>query len=184
MTDLLSRVAELSALPDEVCARIHGAREVVGVQQVQIALDRFAVTLTARLQDKNPLVIALLPDSAFLLGALLQRTVFAQQVLFAEMSDSGLRSVGTWPSLQRRTVVLLDGARSGAIDYQRIVSRLTQQAAGTTWLCRLIETSAESPPNGFDESLSVIVCDECNVFGCGLDVLGYCRNLPSLYAHD
>ena len=184
MTELLSRVAKLSALPDEVCARISGAREVVGVQQVQIALDRFAVTLTARLQDKNPLVIALLPDSAFLLGALMQRTVFAQQVLFAEMLDSGLRSVGTWPSLQRRTVVLLDGARSGAIDYQRISAALTQQAAGTTWLCRLIETSAEVPPNEFDESLSVIVCDECDVFGCGLDVLGYCRNLPSLYAHD
>jgi len=184
MTDLLSRVAELSALPDEVCARIRRAREVVGAQQVQIALDRFAVTLTARLQDKNPLVIALLPDSAFLLGALLQRTVFAQQVLFAEMSDSRLRSVGTWPSLKRRTVVLLEGTPSDAVDYQRIAATLTEHAAGTTWLCRLIETSVEAPPNGFDESLSVIVCDECNLFGCGLDMLGYCRNLSSLYAHD
>ena len=51
MTELLRRVAELSALPDEVCARLHGAREVVDAQQVQIALDRFAVTLTARLQE-------------------------------------------------------------------------------------------------------------------------------------
>lgn len=184
MTELLSRIAELSALPDEVCARIHGAREVVDAQQVQIALDRFAVTLTARLQDKNPLVIALLPDSTFLLGALMQRTVFAQQLLYAEWSDSGLRSVGSWPSLQGRTTVLLDSGRSSASDYQRMAAALTQRTAGATWLCRLIETSAAAPPTGFDESLSAVICDERNVFGCGLDVLGYCRNLPSLCAHD
>lgn len=184
MTELLSRVAELSALPDEVCRRIHDAREVVDAQQVQIALDRLAVTLTARLQDKNPLVIALLPDSAFLLGALMQRTVFAQQLLYAEMSDSGLRTVGTLPSLQRRTVVLLAGGRSSTSDYQRMGAALTQQAAGATWLCRLVDASAAGSPTGFDESLSAIICDERNIFGCGLDVLGYCRNLPSLYAHD
>ena len=184
MTELLRRVAELSALPDEVCARIHGAREVVDARQVQIVLDRFAVTLTAQLQDKNPLVIALLPDASFLLGALMQRTVFAQQLLYAECSDSGLRTVGTWPSLRRRTVVVLEGGRSSASDYQRMAAALTQQGVPATWLCRLTKTSAAAPPTGFDESLSAIICDERNVFGCGLDVLGYCRNLPSLYAHD
>lgn len=184
MTELLSRIAELSALPDEVCRRIHGARELIDARQVQVAMDRFAVTLTARLQDHNPLVIALLPDASFLLGALMQRTVFAQQLLYAEWSESSLRNVGAWPSLQRRTVVLLDSGRSSASDYQLMAAALAQQAAGRTLLCRLIESSAAAAPTGFDESLSVISCDERNLFGCGLDVLGYCRNLPGLYAHD
>ncbi|MBL6707831.1 MAG: hypothetical protein ISP99_00745 [Pseudomonadales bacterium] len=184
MNELLNRVVNLSALPDAVCRRLHRARELVDADQIQVALDRFAVTLTAHLQDKNPLVIALLPDSAMMLGTLMQRTVFAQQVVFAEFSASGLRRIGDWPSLKARTVVLLDAGRLSAGDYQRVAQELGKHALTAIWLCRLIKATTDDLPDGFDESLSVLSCDEQNVFGCGLEVLGYCRNLPGLYAYD
>ena len=109
MNEQLNRVANLSALPDAVCRRLNHAREIADAGQIQAALDRFAVTLTAHLQEKNPLVIALLPDSAVMLGTLMQRTVFAQQVAFAEFSTSGLCQIGNWPSLNARTI---EGLRS------------------------------------------------------------------------
>ena len=68
-----NRVANMSALPDAVYRLLHNAREIVDAEQIQAALDRFAVALTAHLQDKNPLVIALLPDSAVMLGTLMHR---------------------------------------------------------------------------------------------------------------
>ena len=184
MNELLNRVANLSALPDAVCRRLHHAREIADAGQIQAALDRFAVTLTAHLQDKNPLVIALLPDSAVMLGTLMQRTVFAQQVAFAEFSTSGLCQIGDWPSLNARTVVLLDGGRLSAGDYQQVAQDLGKRALTTIWLCRLLGTTTDDLPDGFDNSLNALNCDAQNVFGCGLDVLGYCRNLPGLYAYD
>ena len=189
MNELLNRVANLSALPDAVCRRLHHAREIADAGQIQAALDRFAVTLTAHLQDKNPLVIALLPDSAVMLGTLMQRTVFAQQVAFAEFSASGLCQIGDWPSLNARTVVLLDGGRLSAGDYQQVAQDLGKRALTAIWLCRLLGTTTDDLPDGFDKSLNALNCDALNcdaqnVFGCGLDVLGYCRNLPGLYAYD
>jgi hypoxanthine-guanine phosphoribosyltransferase len=136
------------------------------------------------LQDKNPLVVALLPDSAVMLGTLMQRTVFAQQVVFAEFSASGLCQIGDWPSLNARTVVLLDGGRLSAGDYQQVAQELGKHALTAIWLCRLLGTTTDDLPDGCDKSLHALNCDAQNVFGCGLDVLGYCRNLPGLYAYD
>ena len=184
--DLLKQLAEL-ALPTPLSHKLYNAQEIVDAANMAAALDRLAITLTVTLQDRSPVLLALLPDSSYLLGALMQRMVFPAQVVHAvsEMSDV-LSLAGDAVSLENRAVLVVD---SGLVEPAQMLvmeNELRRQGASQLWRCSLLRRSESALPqsngSGFEQWFSAVICDATQPFGCGLDLLGYCRNLPSLYA--
>ena len=85
---------------------------------------------------------------------------------------------GALPSLTDRLVVVVDDGRMSESQEKTLLAALSGLQVGPVWNCSVIQGDASS---GFARQLGLVMTDQSGVFGCGLDVLGYCRNLPSLY---
>lgn len=188
MDNPLSGVLALAVLPDNVSRAIHRAEILVSAQEADAAIDRLAVQLTALAQDRNPVLLTLLPGGGYLSGALLRRTIFPLQTSYAYWrQESGqmpqVAFAGDLPKLGSRLVILLDDGLTPRDELDALGKQLHEAGAAEGWLCSIVGRPETGRTTGvfFTRSLSAIAADAEGLFGCGLDVHGYCRNLPGLY---
>ena len=178
MADLLQELITTADFPTSVCRALQGARLLVDAGDTAAAIDRMAVTLTAELQDQSPVVLGVLPGGAYLLGALMQRMVFPLQIAHCGFDEDEPTVAGALPSLTDRLVVVVDDGQMSESQEKALLAALSGLQVGPVWHCSVIKGDASS---GFARQLGLVTTDPSGVFGCGLDVLGYCRNLSSLY---
>ena len=188
MDNALSDVLDTDTLPDHVSRVIHKAEILVSAMEVDAAIDRLAVRLTALAQDRNPVLLTLLPGAGYLSGALLRRTIFPLQTSYAYWGqESGqppqVAFTDGLPELKGRLVILLDDGLTSPTELDALKSRLQEAGSAEGWRCSMVGRSDTDEDTGvfFTQRLSAITADLPGMFGCGLDVLGYCRNLPGLY---
>ena len=182
MSESLAALLQRAQLPVPLSRALRGAYPVVSAADMEAAFDRLAVTLTAALQDKNPVVLGLLPGSTYLLGALLQRVVLPMQVAYATVVADALQPFGELPALQARVLLLVDDGQLSDAEAAAVVAQMTGFGASEIWRCSLVRDHDATAQEGVEQCLSAVVCTNQGLFGCGLDVQGYCRNLPSLYS--
>ena len=188
MDNALSDVLDTDTWPDDVSRVIHSAELLVSAMEVDAAIDRLAVRLTALAQDRNPVLLTLLPGAGYLSGALLRRTIFPLQISYAYWGqESGqppqAAFTGGLPELNGRLVILLDDGLTSPTELDALGISLQEAGAAEGWRCSMVGRPAKDEDAGvfFTQRLSAITADLRGMFGCGLDVLGYCRNLPGLY---
>jgi hypoxanthine phosphoribosyltransferase len=163
--------------------------EVVSAEAVQAALDRLTHEITARLADRQPLVIAVMNGGLVFAGQLLPRLPFALDLSYVHVRRYGRETKGgelVWiagphESVTGRTVLLLDDILDEGHTLLAIRSRLYELGATEVLLAAFAVKIRGERPRVMADFTGVRVPDRF-VFGFGMDVGGRWRNLPSVRA--
>ena len=187
----LSLDLALLSLPETIPVSVrdgfHLAEEIHSKKEVAKKLDQLAIRITSQLQDENPIIISILHGGLYLTGQLYGRIVFPFQQGYVhvtrygdELAGGQLRWIGKdTPKLEGRSVLFIDDVLDEGMTLNHLKDWASSEGAKevkTVVLSRKIVENQEhvadyvglESPNKF-------------LFGCGMDLYGYGRNLPSIY---
>ena len=183
----LSLLSLPETVPVSVREGFHLAEEIHSKKEVAKKLDQLAIRITSQLQDENPIIISILHGGLYLTGQLYGRIVFPFQQGYVhvtrygdELAGGQLRWIGKdTPKLEGRSVLFTDDVLDEGMTLNHLKDWAFSEGAKevkTVVLSRKIVENQEhvadyvglESPNKF-------------LFGCGMDLHGYGRNLPSIY---
>ncbi len=184
----LTDIELVPGMPSGVGHAFAKAEVVFTKEQVTAAVDRLAVAITITLQDKNPVILSVMQGGLYLTGQLMQRMVFPLQQGYVDVNryqDSDQGGEITWqgaehPPLQGRTVLLIDDVLSEGITLAYLKKWALASGAKNVAIAVLADKNCAKTDVEVD--YPVLGCPNKFLFGCGMDVKGYGRNLPSIYA--
>ncbi|MCS6765829.1 MAG: hypoxanthine-guanine phosphoribosyltransferase [Candidatus Protistobacter heckmanni] len=173
------------------------SREIVSAEQIASGVAAMAWQIRARLSEGFPLVLAILGGASVFTGMLLLKLDFPLEFDYLQLSGyqdgGGMRwRVAPRSAVAGRTVLVIDDLMDDGITMAAIRERILDMGA-KDFLCAVLcekdgkpETSSASK-----QASKPIVPDfrgfmvsDAHVFGCGMDVEGLWRNLPSIRAID
>jgi hypoxanthine phosphoribosyltransferase len=176
-------------LPAGVREVRRSARRLYSARDVTRALDRMAAELEPRLEDANPVVLAVMHGGAFTALELCKRFRFAHELDYVHVTRyrGGTRGGGlTWrvrprKALAGRTVLVVDdildrGKTLRALDIELERIGVEERLRAVLVVKRLAVTKRPSV------TAAGLVVDDVYVFGSGMDYRGYWRSLPGIYA--
>lgn len=158
-------------------------------EEVEEALDRLAAEITKTLAEKEPLVLTVMGGAVVFAGRLLPRLRFPLECDFLHatryresLSGAAIHwRVEPEKSVAGRTVLVLDDILDEGITLAAIRERLLAQGAAECRLAVLAEKETGRPKPIVADFVGLTVPNRY-VFGCGMDVKGYWRNLPGIHA--
>jgi hypoxanthine phosphoribosyltransferase len=165
------------------------AELVVAPADVQRAIDQVAVRIALTLQDRNPLVLAVLHGGLPYAAELLKRFGFPLEVGYLHVGRYGGATHGgelRWHAqpdygFAGRTVLVVDDILDRGETLAAIVEWVREAGAANVVTTVLVEKEiGASRPIAAD--FSALRCPDRYLFGCGMDYQGYWRNLPGIYA--
>lgn len=172
--------------PEELLARadcIHTA-EAVGA-----AMQRMAAAITAELAQSRPLAVCVMSGAAVFAGQLLPLLDFPLEFDYLHVSRYHNRTQGdriVWKvepgeNMRGRTVLLLDDILDEGVTLAAVREKCLQAGAARVLIAVMTEklTGRSKPLQADFVGLQV---PDRYVFGCGMDVHGWWRNLPAIYA--
>jgi hypoxanthine phosphoribosyltransferase len=182
-----------SMTPEQALMALRDAELLCTPEQIQSALDRLAIAITARLEHCNPLVLVVM-NGAFIPGAqLLFRLSFPLQVgyLHATRYRSGTRGGDIdWiapprPAVAGRTVLVVDDIYDEGDTLKAILDTVRQQGAAEVYSAVLVNKQHNRKVVGLTVDFVGLEVPDRYVFGYGMDYQEYWRQLPAIYAiHD
>jgi hypoxanthine phosphoribosyltransferase len=170
--------------------RILAAAEMVcAAEEVRMALDRMGGEIAARLADANPLVLSVMNGAVFLAGQLLPRLAFPLECDYIHATRYRNTTQGQgidWVMDPRtpvvgRTVLLLDDILDEGVTLAAARERLLARGARNCLTAVLAEKDIGRAKPIAADFVGLHVPDRY-VFGCGMDINGYWRNLPAIFA--
>lgn len=176
--------------PEQALTVLREAELLCTPEQVQLALDRLAIAVTARLEHVNPLVLIVM-NGAFIPGAqLLSRLQFPLQVgyLHATRYRSGTRGGEIdWIALPRpavtdRVVLIIDDIFDEGNTLKAIIDEVRRQGATEVYSAVLVNKQHDRKAAGLTIDFIGLDVPDRYVFGCGMDFKEYWRQLPAIYA--
>ncbi len=182
--------AEVEGLPRQVAQRFSNAAEVVSAAGVEHAMDQTAVRITVAMQDLNPVLITVLQGGLYCAGMLMQRLVFPLQQGYVHVGRYGDDTAGgglTWhaqgcPQLRGRHVLLVDDILDKGDTLRALLDWAAAEGAASVRSCVLVTKQLTQPVSRPHVDFSAVDASDQFLVGCGLDYMGYGRNLPGLYA--
>lgn len=157
--------------------------------ELEIAIDRLAFEIEARLAETNPIILTVLNGSIIFTGKLLPRLHFPLQIDAVQASRyRGQTSGGSieWLhkpslSLQGRTILLTDDILDEGITLSVIRDWCREQGAAEIFIAVLIDKQIgrERPCRADFVGLEA---ENRYLFGYGLDYKNYLRNAPGIFA--
>lgn len=165
------------------------AEELCTPQQVSAALERLAEEIHAKLGEKNPLVLCVMTGAVVFAGQLLPLLRFPLDFDYIHATRYHNHTYGSeleWLALPRtsvadRDVLILDDILDEGHTLAAIQERCLAEGARSVHNAVLVEKLINKPKPVSAEFVGLHVPDRY-VFGCGMDVNGLWRNLPSVYA--
>lgn len=177
------------ALDDVLAARAR-ATCVASQASVAAALDDLARRITARLQDNNPVLLAVMNGGAFAATALASRFDWPYEFDYVHLGRYGDALVGRaieWrvrprAALVDRHVLIIDDVLDKGQTLEHLIGELSAVGPASIQTAVLVEKSA--PPELDRPAVEFVglKLDDRYLFGCGMDYRGYWRGLPALYA--
>lgn len=168
---------------------LQNARVLWPAQAVHNALLRVAGEITHALQDANPLVLCVMRGALVFAGQLLPRLDFPLEVdvldvtRYRNTTQGGTLTFRTFPAtaVADRTVLLLDDILDEGVTLAGIRDKLVAAGARRvhTAVFAVKDTGRAKPIAADFHGVQV---PNIYVFGFGMDVHGYWRNLPAIYA--
>jgi len=157
---------------------------------VAAALDDLARQITARLQDKNPVLLAVMNGGVFAATALASRLDWPYEFDYVHLSRYGDALVGQaieWhvrprAALVDRHVLIIDDVLDEGRTLEQLITELGAIGPASIHTAVLVEKTV---PRELDRPRVDFVglrLDDRYLFGCGMDYRGYWRGLPALYA--
>jgi hypoxanthine phosphoribosyltransferase len=179
-------INEASALAQRLLQR---AEPMCSEQDVARALTRVAAEIAAQLAGAYPLVLAVANGAIVFAGELLPRLGFALEFEVIRVSRYRDQTTGgalNWllapqAVLRGRSVLVLDDILDEGMTLLAIREHVMRQGAHEFYSAVLVDKQLgrAKPIRADFVGLSV---PNRYVFGCGMDVQGFWRNLPAIYA--
>lgn len=175
--------------PEQARELLRNARLVCSAAAIDAAVTRVAGELRLALQDANPLVLCVMRGALVFAGQLLPQLDFPLEVDVVDASRYGNTTSGSElvfrsmpaAAVAGRTVLLLDDILDEGVTLAALHARLTALGAQRvlTAVFALKQTGRARP---LDADFVGVTVPDVYVFGYGMDVHGYWRNLPAVYA--
>ena len=158
-------------------------------QQVSDAIHGLAVQITHHLQDQAPLVLTVMNGGLYFAGQLLPKLGFPleQDYVQATRYQGGMEGKEIhWvhsPSgkIKGRVVLLLDDILDAGITLAAVRDQCLALGALQVKVAVLTEKEIGQAKPIQADYVGLVVPNRY-VFGCGMDVYGWWRNLPAIYA--
>ena len=156
---------------------------------ISVAVTRVAQEINHALRDTNPLVLCVMRGALVFAGHLLPQLDFPLQVDTLDATRYGASTQGgalvfrhmPLASIAGRTVLLLDDILDHGVTLAAVRDKLLALGALRVWIAVFaVKATPRTLPVTAD-FLGVTLPDRY-VFGFGMDVHGYWRNLPAIYA--
>ncbi len=158
--------------------------------QVDAAFERMASLLNERLEQANPLVLALLTGGIVTAGVLLPRLRFPLQLDYIHVTRYRDQTAGgelEWRALPRlaladRCIVLVDDILDEGHTLSAVSDWCRTQGARAVWTVVLVDKPSERRKPGVTADIVGLTVPDRYVFGYGMDYRSYCRNSAGIYA--
>ena len=179
----------MTAIPASPEALLAQSDLIYSEQEVQTAIDRLAAQLCTELGHSNPLVLCVMGGAVVFAGQLLPRLAFPLTFDYVHASRYHGKTQAldlVWKvkpddNVRGRIVVLLDDILDEGHTLAAVRQQCLEQGAARVVIVALTEKALghAKPINADYVGLEV---PNRYVFGCGMDVNGWWRNLPAIYA--
>ncbi|PCI78836.1 MAG: hypoxanthine-guanine phosphoribosyltransferase [SAR86 cluster bacterium] len=158
--------------------------------EVEAALDSMAVSISAELADKNPLVICIMHGGLITSGKLATRLGFPLQLDYLHATRYRGETIGKdlqWKvfpseSLNGRTILLVDDIFDVGITLKLIVEYCKQQGCASVQTAVLLDKQHDRKEGGIVVDFVGLKVVDRYLFGYGMDYKDYLRNAPGIYA--
>jgi len=168
---------------------LRNAEIVCPAEAVIRAVTRMAGELNHALHDANPLVLCVMRGALVFAGQLLPQLDFPLEIDVLDASRYGNDTRGgelafrflPAVNITGRTVLLVDDILDKGITLTALHTKLVEQGAQRvlTAVFAVKQTGRDKP---FNADFFGVIVPDAYVFGFGMDVHGYWRNLPAVYA--
>jgi hypoxanthine phosphoribosyltransferase len=159
--------------------------------EVNAALDRMAHDITAKLKNKDPLVICVMTGALITTGHLLTRLHFPLELDYIHVTRyRGTNRGGDlhWlveprKSLKDRTILIVDDIMDGGLTLAAISDYCKQMGAAEIQIAVMVNKKRQREPGvNFEPNFVGVTTEDKYLFGFGLDYEEYLRNVPGIYA--
>ncbi len=165
------------------------AELVCSAAEVDRAIGRLAVEISARFRDAYPLVLCVMNGALFFCGKLLPLLRFPLHLDYVHASRYGAEIDGRhvrWKvepgdTVKGRAVLVLDDVLDAGDTLAAIKAKVAERGAASCHVAVLTDKVTGRPKPVEPDFVGLRIPDRF-VFGCGLDAYGSWRNLPALYA--
>ncbi len=167
------------------------ARCIYNEQQIAAALDQMAEQITARLKDKDPLLLCVMNGGVILTGHLAPRLPFKLQMDYVHATRYREQLTGAdlhWrvtpaTSLKGRVVLLLDDIFDQGETLSAVKLWCEQQGAAEVLTAVLIDKQHDRKTALLKQAdFTALTSEDYYLFGYGMDYKGYWRNAPGIFA--
>lgn len=157
--------------------------------EVEAAFDKMAAQISARLADKNPLVLCVMTGGVIPAGMLLPRLDFPLMTDYIHATRYGHNTEGgslDWivkphKPLKDRVVLLVDDIFDEGLTLEAIAHDCKQAGASEVYSAVLVE-KVRSRPTRMRVDFVGLEVEDRYLFGYGMDYKGYLRNAAGIYA--
>jgi len=159
-------------------------------EEVEAALTRMAREITERLAGTDPVAFCVMNGGLFVTGKLVAKLPFALELDYLQATRYGAETSGGllhWKvrperSLKGRTVLLVDDILDEGVTLAEISRFCKEQGAAEVFSAVLVDKVHDRKAAGVRADFVGLYVEDRFLFGCGMDIAGYWRNLPALYA--
>jgi hypoxanthine phosphoribosyltransferase len=178
-----------AAVPVRVLEARRRAELLIDAERVQRAIDRVSIRISLALQDCNPFLLVVMQGGLPFAGELLRRFDFPLEYGYLHVGRYGAATQGgalRWHAqpdypLEGRTVLLVDDI----LDRGETLAALAgwAQSAGAVAVRSAVLVDKQlDQVRPLAADFAALTCPDRYLFGCGMDYLGYWRNLGGIYA--
>jgi hypoxanthine phosphoribosyltransferase len=165
------------------------AELICSAEEVERAIERVAVAITAEFRDRYPLVLCVMNGALFFCGQILPQLRFPLHVDYVHATRYGDAIDGRqvhWKvepgeGVRGRAVLVLDDILDEGDTLAAIKDLVLERGAASCKVAVLTDKIKPAPKPIVPDFVGLRIPDRF-VFGCGLDAYGSWRNLPAIYA--
>jgi len=158
--------------------------------EVEAALTRMAREITERLAGTNPVGFCIMNGGLFMTGKLVEKLPFALELDYMHATRYGAETCGGtlhWTvrperPLAGRTILLMDDILDEGVTLAEIIRYCQEKGAAQVYTAVLVDKIHDRKAPGTKADFVGLQVVDRFLFGCGMDIGGYWRNLPALYA--
>lgn len=168
---------------------LHQADLIHSADAVDSAIEQLAASIGASLGETRPLVLCVMGGAVVFAGKILPKLDFPLEFDYVQVSRYHNQTQGqhlVWKvepkeNVRGRTVLVLDDILDEGHTLAAIKQRCLEQGAERVVIAVLAEKHlGHAKPISAD--FVGLMLPNRYVFGCGMDVYGWWRNLPAIYA--
>lgn len=159
-------------------------------EEVDAALSRMAREISERLDGTDPVVFCVMNGGLFVTGKLVEKLAFALELDYIHATRYGAETCGGklhWKAqperkLKGRTVLLVDDILDEGVTLAELIRYCKEEGAAQVYSAVLVDKIHDRKMTAVKADFVGLHVEDRFLFGCGMDIGGYWRNLPALYA--